>query len=63
MIPIIAVMIAVYGTGRLLNDCFARYPNSKYWTVLTWLISIVVIIVLLLLAVLMNLSTLTSTLS
>ena len=40
MIPAIALMIAVYGTARLLNDALARSASSMANT-LTWCASIV----------------------
>jgi hypothetical protein len=41
MIPAIALMIAVYGTGRLLNDGLKRHPGSLPATIATWTIAII----------------------
>ena len=54
MIPAIALMIAVYGTGRLLNDGFKRHPNHAGATALTWIVSVLVILALWMLAVAIN---------
>jgi hypothetical protein len=55
MIPTIALMIAVYGSARLLNDCFKRYPASKPATIFTIIVSLVAIGILCLLGLLINL--------
>ena len=38
MIPLLALIITVYGTARLLNDCFAKHENDAA-TALTWFVS------------------------
>ena len=55
MIPTIALMIAVYGSARLLNDCSKRFPASASATVLTIIVSLVAIGILCLLGLLINL--------
>lgn len=54
MIPAIALIIAVYGTGRLLNDGFARHPNHTGSSVFTWTVSLAAIAGLWLLAFAVN---------
>jgi hypothetical protein len=54
MIPAIALMIAVYGSARLLNDVCKRYPASSTATAFTLLVSILAIIGLWILAFLIN---------
>ena len=60
MIPAIALMIAIYGSARLLNDGFKRYPGSSTATVFTWIVGILAIIGLWILAILVNLQTVTT---
>jgi hypothetical protein len=55
MIPIIALMIAVYGSARLLNDGFKRHPGNSAATVFTWIVGVLAIIGLWILAILINL--------
>jgi hypothetical protein len=55
MIPTIALMIAVYGSARLLNDGFKRHSGNSAATVFTWIVSILAIIGLWFLALLINL--------
>jgi hypothetical protein len=54
MIPTIALMIAVYGIARLMNDISKRYPGNSGATVFTWIVSILATIALGILAVLIN---------
>jgi hypothetical protein len=54
MIPVIALMIAIYGTGRLLNDGFKRHPQSAGATILTWTVSALAIVALWFLAIAIN---------
>jgi hypothetical protein len=54
MIPGIALMIALYGSCRLLNDGFKRHPGNTTATALTWIVSVVGIVGLCLLAVAIN---------
>lgn len=44
MIPLISLLIAVYGTGRLLNDLFAAFQPGKATIVLTCIVSIFAIL-------------------
>ena len=53
MIPLIALMIAVYGTGRFLNDALKKHTGS-WATVFTWLIGLGAIAVLWFLALMVN---------
>jgi hypothetical protein len=54
MIPTIALMIAVYGSARLLNDGFKRHPGNSAATVFTWVVSIGAFIGLWILAIAIN---------
>jgi hypothetical protein len=54
MIPAIALMIAVYGSARLLNDGCKRHPTSNPATIVTWIVSILAIIGLWILVFLIN---------
>jgi hypothetical protein len=54
MIPTIALMIALYGSARLLNDGCKRYPGNTVATVFTWIVSILAIIGLWILAIAIN---------
>ena len=54
MIPTIALMIAIYGSARLLNDGFKRHPGNVAFTVLTWIVSAIAILILLVLAFAVN---------
>jgi hypothetical protein len=55
MIPILGLMIALYGSARLLNDIGKRYPRITAFTVITWAVGLLTIAGLWLLALLMNL--------
>ncbi len=61
MIPAIALMIAVYGSVRLLNDISKRYPANSGATVFTWVVSILAIIALAILALMINAQGVSST--
>ena len=54
MIPAIALMIAVYGSARLLNDGFKRHPANRAATALTWIVGVLAIIGLWIIAILIN---------
>jgi hypothetical protein len=54
MIPAIALMIAVYGSARLLNDGFKRHPGNSVATVFTWFVSAIGILILVVLALMVN---------
>lgn len=54
MIPAIALMIAAYGSARLLNDVFKRYPSNSTATIFTWIVSVIAILILLVLALMVN---------
>ena len=54
MIPTIALMIAVYGSARLLNDGCKRHPGNSAATAFTWIVSGVAILILLILALFIN---------
>jgi hypothetical protein len=54
MIPAIALMIAVYGSARLLNDISKRYPASSTATIFTWIVGGIAILILLVLALMVN---------
>ena len=56
MIPDIALMIAIYGTARLLNDGLKRHPQNTAGTILTWVLNITSAIFLILIAGHMQLS-------
>jgi len=54
MIPGIALMIAVYGSARLLNDVFKRYPGHAGATACTWVVAGLAIVALCVLALAIN---------
>lgn len=55
MLPAMALMIAVYGTARLLNDGLDRHPKNAAATAFTWIVSAAAIVGLWILAILINL--------
>lgn len=54
MLPAIALMIAVYGSARLLNDGCKRHPMSSVATAMTWTVAVIAIVALWLLAIMIN---------
>ena len=54
MIPTIALMIAVYGSARLINDGCKRHPGSHTATAFTWFVVVLSVPFLWLLAIAVN---------